>query len=60
MVQIIKIIEDNILFGVKYGLVVIPEPQNTVPQHLLKYKAAQAKAKKCRTNKMNNQRTRKK
>ncbi len=59
MVQIIKIIEDDILFGVKYGLVVIPEPKNTVP-HLVKYKAAQAKTKKCYTNQLHNQRTRKK
>jgi hypothetical protein len=59
MVQILKIVKDDILFGVEYGLVVLPEPQNTIPQHL-KYKAAQARAKECRVKKINNQRTHKK
>lgn len=51
MVKIIKIIENDIITGVKYGVVVVPEPVNTVPEHIMqKYKKAQTKVTKCRTH----------
>ena len=63
MVQIIKM-KDNMITGVEYELVVIPEPDNKVPTHINAYKEAykkaQTKVAKCRTQKMKHARTRRK
>ena len=50
MVQIIKM-KDDMITGVKYELVVIPEPNNKVPAHIASYKKAQNKVTKCHTQK---------
>ncbi|MDO4423710.1 MAG: hypothetical protein Q4C08_02855 [Pseudomonadota bacterium] len=64
MVKVIKIIEDNIITGVKYGLVTIPETDNNVPAHINaykeEYKKAQTKVTKCRTQKIKQTRIRRK
>ena len=63
MVQIIKV-RDNMITGVEIELVVIPEPKNTVPAHLIAqkeaYKKAQSYVAKCRTQKIKHARTHRK
>lgn len=59
MVQIIKM-KDNMITGVEYELVVIPEPKNHIPAHIDAYKKAQNKVKNYRTQKIKHARTRRK
>ncbi len=64
MVKAITIIEDDMITGVKYGLVTIPETENKAPAginaHKEAYKKAQTKVAKCRGQKMKHARTRRK